>query len=300
MHLRKFDLNLLVALDALLRERNVTRAGEQIGLTQSAMSAELRRLRHMFGDELLVRVGREYRLTALGRELVEPLREVITRIEGTIGHRASFDPATQARTFTITMSDYAMLLLLHPLLQRAEREAPGVTIEVHPFKAPFARALASGDADLIIGPAGVTEGACSQALFTDRFVCIVSADHPDVGDRMTSELFESLPHLTVAWQPPLRSIADVHFEGAGVHRRVELTTESFALAPFLVGGTRLVAVVQERLALRMREVAGIKLLEPPFPAPVLEETMYWSALAHADPAHAWLRSTIVEVASAMR
>lgn len=300
MKLRKFDLNLLVALDALLTDRNVTRAGERIGLTQSAMSDELRRLRHLFTDDLLVRAGREYQLTPLGVELVQAVREVITMIEDMVTHRTSFDPTVESRTFSITMSDYAMLLLLHPLLRRAEREAPRVTIEVHPFKASFARALASGDADLVIGPAHLADGACSQPLFTDRFVCIVSADHPDVAGGVTPELFESLPHLSIAWQSTLRSIADVHYDGAGVRRRVELTTESFALAPFLVSGTRLIAVVQERLALRMRDLARIKLVEPPFPAPMLEETMYWSALADADPAQAWLRRTIVTIVEIAR
>ena len=332
-NLRKFDLNLLVALDALLRERNVTRAGERIGITQSTMSADLRRLRTMFNDELLVRVGREYQLTALARELIDPVREVVAKVESTIAYRSTFDPTTESRRFSIAMTDYAMLLLLHPLLKRMESEAPGVALEVHPLRAQmarpqtsgvpeiaealasggntefsralasggaeFARALASGDADLVIGPALPTEDHYSQALFTDRFVCVVAADHPDVGDQMTKELFERLPHITAGWGPGTGSLADFHYREAGVHRRIDLMVESFALAPFLVGGTRLVATVQERLALRIREVARIKLLEPPVPAPDLEETMYWNALADADPAHVWLRRMIGEVAGAL-
>src|SRR5437764_11662127 len=129
LNLRRFDLNLLVALDALLRYRNVTRAGEHIGLTQSAMSAEFRRLRQMFDDELLVRVGREYHLTALACDLVGPVGDVVAKIEDTIVHRPTFDPRTEARRFSIVMSDYAMLQLVHPLLRRAEVEAPGVTVE---------------------------------------------------------------------------------------------------------------------------------------------------------------------------
>jgi DNA-binding transcriptional LysR family regulator len=299
VNLRKFDLNLLVALDALLRYRNVTRAGERLGLTQSAMSGELRRLRHMFGDDLLVRVGRGYELTALARDLVEPVGDVIARIERTIGHRTTFDPAAESRRFSVVMSDYAMLMLLQPVLRRALVEAPGIAIEVHPFNDQIARILATGSADLVVGPAFELAGLHAQPLFSDRFVCVVSADHPVAGDRMTPAVFESLPHLTIAWQPPLRSIADEHLEGAGVHRRVEVTTESFALAPFLVSGTRLVAIVPERLAKRLEEAAGVRLLDIPVPAPELHETMYWSAAAHADPAHAWLRGLIAEVACAI-
>jgi LysR family transcriptional regulator, nod-box dependent transcriptional activator len=296
VNLRRFDLNLLVALDALLRHRNVTRAGEHIGLTQSAMSAELRRLRQMFDDELLVRVGREYQLTALARDLVEPVAGVVEKIEDTILHRPSFDPRTESRRFSIVMSDYAMLMLVHPLLRRAEVEAPGVTVEVHPFKDQIARMLEPGGFDLVVGPAYELEGTCSQRLFSDRFVCVVSADHPDVPDHMTLELFESLPHLTIAWQSAGRSIADVYLESAGVFRRVEVTTESFALAPFLVSGTHLVALVPRLLATRLGDLAGIKVVDPPFPPPVLDETMYWSLRADSDPAHAWLRQTIAEVA----
>jgi LysR family nod box-dependent transcriptional activator len=298
-NLRKFDLNLLVALDALLGCRNVTRAGERIGLSQSAMSGELRRLRRMFGDPLLVRVRREYELTALARDLVEPVADVLARVERTIGHRTSFDPATEARRFSVVMSDYAMLLLMQPLLRRAGVEAPGITVEVHPFKDQIPRMIGQDGVDLVIGPAFDLTGVHSQQLFSDRFVCIVSADNPDVGDRMTPDLFESLPHLTIAWQPLARSLADEHLESAGMHRRVEATTESFALAPFLVRGTRLVALVPERLAVQLREAAGVRVLEPPVAAPQLQETMYWSAAADGDPAHAWLRRTMADVACAM-
>src|SRR5579883_656646 len=166
-NLRKYDLNLLVALDALLRYRSVTRAGERIGLTQSAMSGELRRLRRMFGDPLLVRVGREYQLTALASELIEPVQDVIARIERTIGHRTSFNPAAESRRFSVAMSDYAMLLLLQPLLRRVGLEAPGITVEVHPFEEQIPRLLGQRTADLVIGPAFDLAGTHAERLFSD-------------------------------------------------------------------------------------------------------------------------------------
>jgi DNA-binding transcriptional LysR family regulator len=170
-------------------------------------------------------------------------------------------------------------------------------VEVHPFMDQIPRMLGHGGADLVLGPAFDLPGVHSQRLFSDRFVCVVSADHPEVGDHLTAALFQSLPHLTIAWQPPLRSIADEHLEDAGVHRRVEVTTESFALAPFLVSGTRLVALVPGRLANRLREAAWFRALDPPVPTPELHETMYWSAASDGDPAHAWLRGMISGVAS---
>ena len=305
--LRRFDLNLLVALDALLRHRNVTRAGEQLHLTQSAMSGELRRLRQMFGDELLIREGREYELSPLARELVDPVGEILARIQRTIDHRTAFDPAAEARTFSVVMSDYAMLLLLQPLLRRTGKEAPGVSVSVSPFRDHrIPRMLRHGDVDLVIGPEFDLEGVNSQALFSDRFVCIVSSDHPDVGDHVTRELFDTLPRLSVQQHPMLRGIAEAQLSseewsaeelasilGPG---NADVLTESFVLTPFLVSGTRLVALVPERLAHQFRDSAGVKVLDPPAPVPELQETMYWSAVADTDPAHAWLRQTISEVA----
>src|SRR5262245_28829147 len=129
VNLRKFDLNLLVALDALLRTRSVTKAGEHLNLTQSAVSAELRRLRRMFGDELLVRVGRHYELTPLAQGLIEPVEDVVARVRRTIEHRVTFDPAVASRRFSVFMSDYTMLRILQPALCRTATQAPGIGLE---------------------------------------------------------------------------------------------------------------------------------------------------------------------------
>ncbi|MFF2514409.1 LysR family transcriptional regulator [Streptomyces sp. NPDC058086] len=314
-NLRKFDLNLLVALDALLHTRSVTRAGEQLNLTQSAVSAELRRLRRMFGDELLVRVGRQYELTALAQDLIEPVSDVVARIKRTIEHRRTFDPAVEARRFSVVMSDYAMLLLLQPALCRAAKQAPGVGLETRQFNDQIQRLLGQSGIDLVIGPNLDLDGVHSQRLFSDRFVCIVSDDNPEVGDELTAEQFESLPHLSIAWQswlgnPHMQRPGAGSFTGnlvglmgprsAGDLSAVyhsDVIADSFTLAPFLVRGTRLVAVVPERLAEHFREMAGIRIMEPPFKAPDLHETMYWTDLADTDPAHAWLRGMIMDVAA---
>ena len=310
-NLRRFDLNLLVALDALLSTRNVTRAGEQLSLTQSAMSGELRRLRQMFGDELLVRVGREYELTPLARELIEPVSEILSRIERTVDHRTSFDPATESRRFSIAMSDYAMLQLLGPLLRRVGTKAPGVSFEISPFRGDVPTMLKRGGIDLVIAPKLPLDDINSLPLFSDRLVCVVCVDHPDVGDTMTPELFEALPRLSFASNPliqnmtqatdwPVAALAAVRGRPPVTSvfgSRADVTIESFVLAPFLVSGTRLVALVLERLAVQVRETARVKVLEVPEPIPDLTETMYWSALADSDPAHRWLRDTMSEVAA---
>jgi|SRR5579864_36999 len=296
--LRRFDLNLLVALHALLYFRNVTRAAEHVGLSQPAMSRELSQLRQVFGDELLVRVGREYRLTTLARELIEPLGQVIASIEGAVARRPSFDPAVETRSFSIGMTDYGLLLLLHPLLQRLGREAPHMTVHHHPTEADPAEMLNAGRVDLVLEPREyLAPGFPSQVLLEDRWMCAVWDGHPEIGDSLTRELFERLPRLAfgVGTTGPT-STAELHYQRLGVGGQVMTTVNSFALLPFLLRGTHQVTLIQERLAHRLQDATHIKLLEPPLPIPPLVVTMFWSGVNDADPAHAWLRATLADVA----
>ncbi|MFF2514395.1 LysR family transcriptional regulator [Streptomyces sp. NPDC058086] len=302
-----------MALDALLHTRSVTKAGEQLNLTQSAVSAELRRLRRMFDDELLTRVGRHYELTPLAQTLIEPVEDVVARVRRTIEHRVTFDPAVASRRFSLVMSDYTMLRILQPAVRRAAAHAPGVGIEARQLNDLVPRMLGQHGADLVIGAGVDMDGIHSQRLSTERFVCIVSADNPDVGDELPLSLLESLPHLAIAWQPWMSALL-AQKRGTGsliselstflgprpaedrcADRRRDVVADSLMLAPFLVQGTRLVGLVPERLAHHFRDVADLKVFEPPFPMPELHETMYWSDLAHTDPAHVWLRQMIADV-----
>ncbi len=297
MDIRQVNLNLLAALNALLARRNVTRAAAEIGLTQSAMSGELRRLRALFGDELLVRTGREYQLTPLANELVGMVADIIVSIEQTLARRLTFDPSTDERSFSIAMSDYAMIVLIEPLLRRIGRSAPGVALHIHPLEPDaISTMLRPGGMDMVISVYQEAEAeVCHVALFSDRYVCVVRADHPQVGDEMTLELFQSLPRLQWGLGTVLiSSTAEQHFKELG--GPVQLTTESFALAPFLISNIDLIAVLQERLALRFKDAAGVKLLDLPVAVPDLTEVMYWSSVVDTDPAHRWLRSMILDVA----
>jgi DNA-binding transcriptional LysR family regulator len=298
-NLRRFDLNLLLSLHALLHTRNVTQAGDWLGVTQPAMSSDLRRLRQMFKDELLVRIGREYQLTPLASSLVEPLTHAIADIERVLTWRPSFDPRTDARSFSVAMSDHIMALFLPALAMRLPREAPNVRIHTRGLsglKYPVTAAL-EGDVDLSIGAFETLPDACSEVLYTERWVCAVSEDHPDVGDSMSLELFCRLPHLE--WRlrtPVVSSHAELLYASKGIERQVLLTTESFALLPAVLRGSRMVALVHERLA---RRVQGLKLLAPPVPIPDVVESMYWSASVAHEPGHVWLRDLMRSVASAV-
>lgn len=298
--LRRYDLNLLLSLHALLHTRNVTQAGEWLGVTQPAMSSDLRRLRHMFKDELLVRCGREYQLTELASSLVEPLTKAVAEIERALTWRPRFSPNSDARTFSIAMSDHVMALLLPGLAARLPIEAPNVTIHTRGLSGLNANPVAATEhheVDLSIGAFPSFSEACSEVLYTDRWLCAVSADHPEVGDHMSLELFCRLPHLE--WRlstPVIQSHAELLYAARGIQRQVLLTTESFALLPALLRGSRMVALVHARLA---RQVPGLKLLEPPVPIPDVDESMYWSRSVDPDPGHTWLRGLIRGIAHAL-
>ncbi|WP_063781877.1 LysR family transcriptional regulator [Bradyrhizobium viridifuturi] len=300
MNLRSIDLNLLVILDALLTERNVSRAGERIGLSQSAMSAALARLREVFHDPLLVRVGRDLALTRNAEDLIVPLKESLSKVEQLLLRRPGFDPANDARTFSISASDYAGLVLLTPLVRIISNEAPNVTIHLLPRARDAVRVLQTNQADIVIEPIELfgPNDYPSASLLSDRWLCAVDANHPDVsGDTLTETQFLELPHLVYGIGDDRQlNLADQHLANAGVQRRIEVTVESFLLNPFLIKGTRLVSLVLERAARRLIGTIDIKLLESPISVPDIHEAMYWHPRHTTDPGHKWLREKLLNVA----
>jgi LysR family nod box-dependent transcriptional activator len=304
MNLRSVDLNLLVVLDALLSERNVSRAGQRIGLSQSAMSAALARLREVFQDPLLVRVGRELGLTRNAEELIGPLRETLNRIEQTLLQKPGFDPKTNSRTFSIGASDYAGLVLLAPFVRAIAVEAPNVTVHLLPRSRDAARILQTDQADIVIEPRelfGETEFP-SSPLLSDRWLCAIDEANPHVSQKiMTPEQFLQLPHLVygIGLDRQL-NLADQHLAQMGIQRRIDVTVESFLLVPFLIQGTQLVSLVLERAARRLAATTHIRTLEPPFALPDIHETMYWHPRHTTDSGHRWLRERLKAVAADLK
>lgn len=300
MNLRQFDLNLLVALDALLTERNVTRAGERLYLSQPAMSGILARLRHVFNDELLVRVGRHLEPTAFAAQLAKPVRECVRQIEDLLSTQRLFSPETEARTFVIAASDYVVLLLLGPLVQRLTKLAPNIGVRFVTLGASVVDRLAMGEIDFCIVPTELDPGFPSVPLFEDSWICAVWSGHPTVRDSLSVEQFLALPHLTFNISDPEHtSLADEHLARSGYERKIVASTDSFATAPFLLRETSLVTLIQRRLGARLERSADIKLLEPPFEIPPISERLAWNPRFSASPAHAWLREQLVEAAKAV-
>ena len=197
MDLASVDLNLLVAFDALMDERSVTRAASRLSLSQPGMSNTLARLRKLFGDPLLVREGMALVPTPRAEALREPVREALGLIQQALAGRPGFDPARDRATFTVSCSDYSLLMLIGPLVRQLAAAAPGLTIQVLPRAPDPVRLLRDGDADLVIEPAEIMPGVTlpSQRLFADRWVCCVWAGTAEVGDEMTMEAYLRLGHL---------------------------------------------------------------------------------------------------------
>jgi DNA-binding transcriptional LysR family regulator len=298
-NLRNVDLNLLVPLHALLTERSVTRAAEQILVGQSAMSVALAKLRRVLGDPLLVKEGRRMVLTPLAESLVDQVGELMTDISSVLGAGASFDPAVDQRNFTIIGSDYAMLLLLGPLLRELDRTAPNVRLSILSLQTSHIDALRQGQHDLLLWPADIAEvdvsTLSSSVLFVDGFVGVVTDDHPEVGDRLTVEQLSTLPCIEVRGPGP--SLTATGFDELNMPRRVVATTETFTAVANMIAGTRMFAIVQRRLFDRLGTVIGLRAVEVDVPLPKLVESMYWHPRFTADPAHRWLRSTVSRLAA---
>jgi DNA-binding transcriptional LysR family regulator len=301
MNLGRLDLNLLVALEALIDEAHVTRAAERVGISQPAMSDALQRLRQHFGDELLVRVGRQYQLTALASELREPLHEMVQMAEGIVQRRERFDPATDARIFNVVASEYSAYVLIQPLLKRIACEAPGISLHLQRTSRGEPE-KATSDINLGLWPshAAAELGLPSEILFHDRWVGAVWDGNTELGAQMSLEDYMRLPHAVYQLgSMGAYGIADRAMFDLNQSRKVQVTADSFVLLPLLLEGTPQVALIQERLGRKLAARANLRLVEPLFETPPLAEAMYWHSRNTSDPAHRWLRAMLREIAAAL-
>ena len=296
MSLRDIDLNLLVTLEALLRERNVTRAGQVLGASQPAMSAALARLRDLFQDQLLLRVGREYRLTPMARDLVGPLQSALATLQGTLERRSGFDPQSSTREFRIATSDYVMAVLMQPFLAHLRDTAPGIRLHLRNADSAVQRKLINARIDLSIQPAGVLAHMPGQVLFSDEWVCAVWSGNADVSDPMTIEQWSRLPHACFGFGSSGIVLADLMLGPLAEARTRQVVCESYLTLPYLLPQTRLMALLPSRIARLFASNGQIRLVQPPRDFPRFAEAMSWNPLYDNDPAHRWLREELGAVA----
>lgn len=301
MHFKGLDLNLLAALDVLLLEKNTTRAGERLCLSQSAVSGALARLREYFNDELLVQAGRVFVLTPLAESLVEPVRAVLQQIETTIATQARFDPATSMRQFTLMGSDYAMTVLLAKVLQRVRQIAPNITFAIRATANSWQEELSLGTVDVVLIPEFFTSDNHPKApLFQDDFICVMDANNQAVSDTISIEQFFAMGHVGVAFGQSLNpSIEQWLIQKHGHSRRIEVIAPNFTLLPHLVIGTNRIAVMHARLASIAAQSLPLRLLPLPITLPGMVEMMQWPAHHTNEPGSQWLRQILQETAASL-
>ncbi|MGH8868355.1 MAG: LysR family transcriptional regulator [Actinomycetes bacterium] len=303
--LANLDLNLLVALRELVRERNVTRAAERLGVTQPAASAALSRLRRHFGDELLVRGKGGYALTPLGEQLAEQVEAVCDAAEHLFATTTGFDPATSQREFTLVMADYTIAVMGERLSQLVYEAAPQASLHVRlvreSMSTEYAESIRFIDG-VVAPPLGRSRPASvrSAELFRDRWVCVVSNENRALGPGPLT--VDDLARLT--WVAPFHrdpghtSAVPItrQLTRFGIQPHIGVRVESYLAVPHFVAGTDRIALMQERLAARFAGRMDLRVLECPGEPEPIVEALWWHEHYQDEPAHMWLRERVAEAA----
>jgi len=293
MDFHNFDIGLLVALDALLSEKSVTRAGQRLHLSQPATSIILARLRRYFGNDLLVPVGRKMVLTPLAESLVQPVRDCLVQIQHTVASKAQFNPAISTRRFCLAVSDYVTAILISQALQEAAREAPLTTFELVRLDENIEHKLEKGQVDFIIRPAvHALATHPKEPLFDDTHTCVVWSKNPLVGKRLSRKQFLSLGHVAVHFGHAPAIFEDWFATRYGKIRKIEVVTQDFEPACRLVVGTNRIATIMSRMAQLCAAYLPLRLLPPPFAIPKVTHCLQWHRYQDQDPGTIWLRTLL--------
>lgn len=295
--LKNLNLNLLLVLDVLNREQNVTRAAKRLGLTQSAVSNALAQLRQATGDPLFVRARRGVVPTARALALAGPVRQALAIVEGALEGSGVFEPGRSTRSFVIAASDYTEYVVLPPLLRRLEREAPGVRLEVRAWgQHEVPPALETGELDLMLGYYGaLPPGHHEQPLFEEQYACIVRKRHPSVRRRLTLKRYLALSHVLVTQRAGSVGSVDVALGRMGLTRRVGARVSHFLMVPHLVAHTDMVAALSRRIAEPAARSLGLVVYPPPLALPKSMVGQVWHERAESDSGQRWLRQVVSEV-----
>ncbi|MEH0832020.1 LysR family transcriptional regulator [Pectobacterium cacticida] len=303
MNFHGIDLNLLVAFDALMSERNVTRAAIQVGVSQPAMSAALSRLRKLFGDPLFLRSADGLLPTARARDLSEPIAEALRQIEFTLVKKTEFVPENASLTFKLGLSDYPAFVLLPALLQALGLKAPGVTLNVQAFndRDHAVDLLDSGAIDAAIGvpPTHADSRVLTRPILQDEFVTILASDHPEALRGMSIENYLALPHVLVSPEGELHGVVDQVLAQQGKKRKLGLTLPQMFAVPSIVAQTRMTATVMKRVAHHSLVGNQLALFPPPVTLPEVVFDLIWHRRSDANPAQRWFREFIAERAATL-
>jgi DNA-binding transcriptional LysR family regulator len=300
VNITSVNLNLLVALDALLEERSVTRAAKRTGVTQPAMSNTLAQLRGLFDDPLFRRGAHGLTPTPRALALAEPVRQGL-RLLGTALVTPTFEAENAERTFVVAASDYVEFVLMPPLMRRLAREAPGVRIEIRPWGLhEVPPSLARAEVDLMVGfYDAVPRGHREKLLFDEEYTCIVRKDHPRVKKNLTLELYLELEHVLVSQRADSPGSVDRALAAKGKRRRVAARVSHFLMVPMLVARTDLVAAISRRVAQPLARPLGLEMLTPPIALPRGRIGQVWHEQMESDPGQRWFRALVESVCATL-
>jgi DNA-binding transcriptional LysR family regulator len=299
MELPSLDVNLVIVLHALLEERNVTRAGERVGLSQPGTSAALARLRRHFDDPLLERTGSIYELTPLAHALRSQVSDTIQRLEKLLNARPDFDPATSERQWAVQCSDSVQTLLGPGIVREVMSEAPRMRLDFQPLDPRFALdpLTAARDIDGMIAPRGLfTAPTLSDVeLYRDHWVCVTSAGNTSVGDSLSAQEAGDARWVVSFRDPPMNSPVDAALAALGIDRRSAVKVQNLTLLHRLVAGTDLLVLAHELIAGDL-ERQGLRRVDLPVALPPVIETAWSHPSRQLDPGHHWLMGMLQRVA----
>lgn len=296
MNFNSLDLNLLLVFDALMRTRSVTLAGEKVGLSQSATSNSLQRLRVALGDPLFVRTPRGMEPSALSMELEIPIRNTLDQLRATLQRTQTFEPATARRVLRLLMSDIAQLVHLPAFVALLRREAPGVSLENLALPLREAKdAMVNGELDLAMGfLPDLGADFHKQSLFAESWCCVISNDHPIIGKTLTQDQYLDAVHVSyhpaVAIHSILDQLLETQFSSKGIKRNIGLSVPYWSGLASTVAACDLILTAPVGLAVSMTRLANVRIIPLPFELPKIDLSMQWHTRMHRDPANQWFRN----------
>ncbi|PTL75834.1 LysR family transcriptional regulator [Vitiosangium sp. GDMCC 1.1324] len=293
MNLGGIDTNLVVALHALLSERNVTRAARRVGLGQSAMSHALARLRDWFRDPLLVRVGRQMVLTERAQALLGPAASAVSSLERVFQQPEPFEPRTSSRVFRIASTDNLELYALPRLAAILAKEAPNVDLRFHHLPKDWMTALERGDFELKLGRQyPIAPTLREEELFRDQLICVVRRGHPLAGTRLTLRQYAAASHVLISPGETARSTIDELLAQRGLQRRIAITVSHFLVAPFVVAASDHLLTIPSRLVEAVAPALRLETVTAPLRTEAYTMTQVWAERSESDAGHRWLRNAL--------
>ena len=303
MNLQGLDLNLLIALDALLAERNVTRAAERIHISQSGMSAALDKLRQYFSDQLLERIGRNMELTARGRALADPVKTILSQIRELNDQSNTFDPSVARRVFRISATTYCCELLATPLICCLRESAPKISVQFEELSADTTDRILDGQIDFAITISArlldkmQTHGDFlrSEKLFTDQFVVVIAKDNAYTGDTISFDRLCEMGYVETRFGGVIAGVSEQLWRQQPRQPHISGWLPNFQLTLHTMGQTDMAAILPSRLVVLQGKRYNVRSLPVPFEMPILEERLYWHRRNESDVGHRWMAQTLEQV-----